>query len=146
MTNKAARGRPRKSSFYHTRQKIGLLNLERTAQVLGVTIDDVLQFDRDGSPIAERVLLLWDNKRINVDGWSGWTISQGCLVYKRQRWRPETLLQAKRDIERIYTLEQEIRKLKSWTGIIRTIGQLIARKKHEIVHSHINRRVNIGNW
>lgn len=146
MTAKATRGRPRKSSFYHTRQRVGLLNLERTAQVLGVTVDDVLQFDRDGSPLAERVLLFWDNKHINTDGWNGWTISQGCLIYKRLRFRPENILQAREAVNELEKTQTELRKLKTWPGIIRSIYQLIRTKKREIIHSRINRRVTIDNW
>jgi len=68
------------------------------------------------------------------------------LIYKRQRWRPEMLLKAKDDIERINALEREIRKLKSWSGIIKTVHQLIGSKKSEIIYGRINRRVTIDNW
>ena len=83
----------KKSSFYHTRSnKVGI-NEQRAAEVLGVTIEQVKQWDSEGAPsYVERLLLMWDCKHINVDGWSGWCFSRGVLKHGRQQWRPENIL------------------------------------------------------
>jgi hypothetical protein len=36
--------------------------------------------------MAERLLLLWDSKRIAISGWDGWLFSRGTLRYKEQQW------------------------------------------------------------
>lgn len=142
MTDLKKRGRKAKSSFYHTRwHKVGL-NIERAADVLGVTCNDILAFDVNGNPLAEKYLILWDTKRINHDGWHGWIFSQGCLVHKRQRFRPETIIEARENLEKIENLELELRKLQSWSGLIRHIVKLARRTKHETVYSRIRRGVN----
>lgn len=142
MTEPKKRGRKAKSSFYHTRwHKVGL-NIERAAEVLGVTCDDILAFDEHGNPLAEKYLILWDTKRINHDGWDGWIFSQGCLVHKRQRFRPETIIEARENLEKIANLELELRNLHSWSGIIRHIKKLVRRTRRETVFSRIKRRVN----
>ena len=130
MTETAKRrGRKPKSSFYHARwHKVGL-NVDRAAEILGVTCNDILSFDEHGNPLAERYLLLWDTKHINYEGWNGWIFSQGCLVHKRQRWRPDTLLEAKENITRIEQLELELRKLESWPGLIQLVKRLVKRKR-----------------
>jgi len=136
------RGRKAKSSFYHTRwHKVGL-NVERTAEILGVTCDDILSFDEHGNPLAEKYLILWDAKHINHDGWHGWTFSQGCLVHKRLRFRPEQILKTRENLETIEKLELQLRKLERWSGIIHLVASLLRRKRHEKVFSRIRRRVN----
>jgi hypothetical protein len=78
----------KRSNFYHIRRKVGL-NVERAAEVLGCTTDEVEQFDAKGAPVmAERLLLLWDRKNVGVEGWDGWLFSRGVLVHKKHRWRP----------------------------------------------------------
>lgn len=72
----------KKSKFYHVRRKVGL-NVERAAEVLGCTTDEVEQFDAKGAPVmVERLLLLWDRKNVGVEGWEGWLFSRGVLVNK----------------------------------------------------------------
>lgn len=84
------RGRPAKSSFYHTRwHKVGL-NQERTAQILGVSIEKIKEWDKTGNDLAERYLLLWDRKHLSGE-WRGFVFSRGTLRYKGKQWTPETL-------------------------------------------------------
>lgn len=114
----------RKTSFYHTRNKL-IPNTEAAAKLLGVDTDEILRMDKEGAPImAERLLLIWDNKHINADGWQGWYFSRGALIHKKMRWRPENLLAARREAERIGQLEAEIHKLYSWKGLIKIAGYL----------------------
>jgi len=86
----------KKSSFYHTRRKVGL-NEERSAELLGVTIDEVLKFDVEGAPaMAERLLLLWDRKHINLEGWKGWVFSRGVLRHGREQFTAQTIIHDRR--------------------------------------------------
>ncbi len=102
------RGRPRKTSFYHTRwHRVGL-NQQRAAEVLGVSIEDVKRYDEDGCELAERFLLLWDRKHINADGWEGWQFSRGRLMYRGQQWRPENLIYDRHFRESLETESAEI--------------------------------------
>lgn len=141
MTPEKKRGRKPKASFYHTRwHKVGL-NAERAAEIIGVTVDDVLRYDIEGNELAERFLLLWDSKHINHDGWNGWIFSQGCLVHKRQRFRPELILESRANLDKIQNLELELRKLESWSGIIKLIRRIIGKRTHENAYSRISRNV-----
>lgn len=91
------RGRKAKSSFYYTRwYKVGL-NPDQAAEVLGVDVATVAQWDRDGNNLAERYLLLWDRKHLYGE-WSGFTFSRGRLMYKRRLWTPDSLKRS-REIE-----------------------------------------------
>jgi len=108
--------RPRKSSFYHTRRRVGL-NLERTSEVLGVNVADVERFDLNGDPLAEKVLLLWDQKHVNVPGWDGFLFSRGVLRWKNHRWTAKTILLWRDQADEISRLEQELQRLKSWRGL-----------------------------
>lgn len=84
------RGRPAKSSFYHTRwHKVGL-NQSRAAEVLGVSAEEIAEFDRIGNAIAERYLLLWDKKHLSGE-WSGFIFCRGTLRYKGRQWTPASL-------------------------------------------------------
>ncbi|MDD2759939.1 MAG: hypothetical protein PHH11_06555 [Methylomonas sp.] len=88
----AKRGRPAKTSFYHTRwHKVGL-NEQRATEVLGVDVDIIKQWDKEGAPaLAERFLLLWDSKNVGIEGWNGFLFSRGVLRYKNRRWTPAML-------------------------------------------------------
>lgn len=114
----AKRGRPNKSSFYHTRwNKVGL-NEQRAAELLGVDIDTVKQWDKDGAPVmAERLLLLWDSKRIQIEGWEGFLFSRGILRWKNRRWTAASLMAMEDQREHIHELECEIRRLRTWRGL-----------------------------
>ncbi|WP_347986050.1 hypothetical protein [Methylomonas sp. AM2-LC] len=93
MTNQNKRGRKRNTEFYNTRYKIVGLNEKRTAEVLNVEIDQVLEWDLNDAPShVIRYLLLWDKKQIGVPGWQGWMFSKGVLLYKGNRFRPESIL------------------------------------------------------
>jgi len=122
------RGRKPKSKFYHVRWNVVGVNEEQAAKILGVTIDDVKRFDTDGAPpMAERLLLLWDRKHIGVDGWNGWLFSRGALVYKKQRWRPDMILDCRRCNDRLYEIECEISRLYTWPGLLKAFGRKIQR-------------------
>ncbi|WP_031438748.1 hypothetical protein [Methylobacter tundripaludum] len=115
---------PRKSSFWHTRKNI-IPNNKQAAELLGVDVADIERMDKEGAPKAmERLILLWDSKRINSPGWDGWCFSRGSLMHKRMIWKPENLLNARRDAERIGRLEAEIHNLYSWKGLIKIAGYL----------------------
>lgn len=103
----------KKSSFYHTRWNRVGLNIQRAAEILGVTIEDVQRFDIEGAPMAERFLLLWDSKNVGIDGWSGFIFSRGVLRWKNRRWTPAMLKAIHDQQETIERLEIEIRQLKA---------------------------------
>lgn len=119
----------KKPSFYHTRKKI-VPNEQQAAELLGVDVADILRMDKEGAPImAERLLCLWDRKYISEPGWDGWVFSRGALIHKNKRWRPENLLQQRKDIEKIEQLESELHKLYSVSGLIKISMSLIKRRK-----------------
>lgn len=118
----------KKPSFYHTRNKI-VPNKQQAAEILGVDIAEIERMDKEGAPVmAERLLLLWDRKYINAPGWDGWVFSRGALIHKNKRWRPENLLQTRKDVERIEQLESEIYKLHSPAGLIKIIKKILLTK------------------
>jgi len=119
---KKAPGRKKKSNFYQVRwHRVGI-NETVAAEVIGVTVEQILMWDNEGAPIyVERLLLLWDRKNVGIPGWDGWLFSRGCLIYKRQRWRPELLLSQRDKDELIYSLQNEIHRLKSWKGVLKTV-------------------------
>lgn len=84
-------GARKKTSFYHTRFNHVGLNEERAAEVLGVTVEQVQQWDKVGNDLAERYLLLWDKKHVNQPGWEGFIFTQGKLKHKNRYWGPENL-------------------------------------------------------
>ncbi len=89
MTQKR-RGRRPRSRFYYTRQyKVGI-NQTRAADVLGVDVEQIEQWDWDGNDLAERYLLLWDRKHLCGE-WAGFVFSRGRLVYKRRIWTADAL-------------------------------------------------------
>jgi hypothetical protein len=119
----------RKTSFYHTRNKI-IPNDKAAAELLGVNITEIARMDKEGGPImAERLILLWDKKHINAMGWDGWHFSRGALVHKKSRWRPENLFNARREAEKIGQLEAEIHRLYTWKGLIKIAGHLFKASK-----------------
>jgi hypothetical protein len=120
----------KKSGFYHTRRNKVKINKECAANVLGVSIEQVIEWDNQGAPeYAERVLLLWDRKHVGVDGWDGWLFSRGTLRYKGQQWRPDNILQARYEIDRANRLEAQLKQLYSWQGLLKiTINCLKPRK------------------
>ncbi len=118
----------RKTSFYHTRNKL-IPNKTKAAELLGVDVKEIERMDKEGAPvIMERFILLWDCKRINSPGWDGWCFSRGSLMHKRMIWKPENLLNARREAERIGQLEAEIHKLYSLYGLIKITKKLIYKK------------------
>lgn len=82
----------KKSSFYKARWRVVGLNEQRAADVLGVTVDQVKQWDIEGNSLAERYLLLWDSKHISEKGWEGFIFTQGKLKYKERYWSPALLI------------------------------------------------------
>lgn len=88
----AKKGGRKKSGFYHARWNRCGINEAKAAEVLGVSVDQVKEWDKTGNDLAERYLLLWDQKHFNQPGWEGFTFSRGLLKYKgRQQWTPESL-------------------------------------------------------
>lgn len=115
----------RKTSFYHTRNKIAP-NKEQAAELLGVTVTEIDRMDTNGAPImAERLLLLWDSKRIAIPGWDGWLFSRGTLRYKGQQWRPDNILAARFEVERNHRLESQLKQLHSWKGLLKIASHLL---------------------
>lgn len=119
MVKNKRKGRPKKSSFYHTRwNKVGL-NVERAAEVLEVSTEQVMEWDVEGAPaMAEKLLLLWDRKHIGYAGWEGFSFSQGALIYKKHRWRPENLLEHERILKQLQELEGKIWRLYRLEGLL----------------------------
>lgn len=94
--------RRKKSGFYHARQKVGL-NEDRAAEVLQVSREQVVEWDKAGNDLAERFLYLWDSKRISEPGWEGFCFTRGKLKYKNRWWTPQTLLKAHDDFVRSFS-------------------------------------------
>jgi hypothetical protein len=115
------KGRPKKSSFYHTRwNKVGL-NVERAAELLEVSTEQVMEWDIEGAPaMAEKLLLLWDRKHVGYAGWEGFSFSQEVLIYKKKRWRPENLLEHERTLRQLYDIEGKIWRFYRWNGFLGT--------------------------
>jgi hypothetical protein len=113
------KGRKPKSRFYHIRlNKVGL-NEERAAEVLGVTVDEVRRFDKEGAPVmAERLLLLWDRKHVGHDGWDGWLFSRGVLLHKGKRWTPRMILCCRECDDELRKLQNERERLKTGRGLL----------------------------
>ncbi|AEG00731.1 hypothetical protein [Methylomonas methanica] len=107
----------RKSSFYKARWNRCGLNETRAAEIIGCTVEDVQRFDDEGAPIAERLLLLWDSKHVNHDGWDGFLFSRGILRYKNRRWTPCMLKAIHNEREELDALRREISRLKTWRGL-----------------------------
>lgn len=107
----------KKTSFYHARwNKVGInevgINEIVASEVLGVTVEQVKEWDEKGAPEpVERLLLLWDRKSVGVPGWDGWLFSRGTLRYKGQQWRPDNILNARFDVDRAIRLEGQIKQL-----------------------------------
>lgn len=119
----------KKSSFYHVRYNRVGINERLAAEILGVSVEDVQRYDKDGSPImAERLLMLWDKKRVGVDGWDGFMFSRGVLIYKKQRWTPRLLMMWHEQNAEIVRLQGEINHLKSWRGLKKTLSEKIKLK------------------
>ncbi|MFI3156791.1 MAG: hypothetical protein QX199_11605 [Methylococcaceae bacterium] len=108
----------KKSVFYHTRwNKVGI-NEERAAEILGVTVKQVQEWDENEGPdLAIRLLIIWDRKHIGIPGWDGWSFSRGTLRYKNQQWRPDNIIYGRIAIDRADKAESELRKLKGIKGI-----------------------------
>ena len=87
--------RPKRSSFYHTRSKL-FLSPEIAGEILGYTLDQILEADWFGDRLAEKYLLLHDRKEIGIDGWRGWCFSRGVLRHGREQWRPEGIIKDRR--------------------------------------------------
>ncbi len=106
MTQAPRRGRKPKSNFYHIRWNKVKINERVAAEILGVTVEDVLRFDDEGAPpMAEKLLLLWDRKHIGYEGWSRWLFSRDRLLYKGQIFTPEGILRDRQDALKLFRLE-----------------------------------------
>jgi hypothetical protein len=107
----------KRSNFYHIRRKVGL-NEERAAEVLGISMAKVQEYDNKGAPaMAERLLLLWDRKYVGIEGWDGWLFSRGVLVHRGRRWRPEMILEHRKQAEEVFRLRDELSELRTWRGL-----------------------------
>lgn len=115
---KPGRGRKKKSNFYHIRWNKVRINETVAAEVIGVTVAQILEWDIEGAPIyVERLLLLWDRKNIGAPGWDGWLFSRGALLYRGKRFTAELLLEKRDYVNRVYELESELYRLKTWRGL-----------------------------
>lgn len=116
----------KKSSFYHTRIRAELLNVDKTAELLGVKAEQVLEWDYKGAPVmAERLLSLYNRKYIDLPEWEGFCFSRGKLRYKdRQIFTGRSILLERERANELWDAQQalirkdkEIEKLKSWRGL-----------------------------
>ncbi|WP_374089246.1 hypothetical protein [Methylomicrobium lacus] len=84
----------KKSSFYQTRFHIAGLNEDRAAELIGVPVEEIRQWDKEGAPaMAEKLLLLWDRKHVGHEDWDDWLFSRGVLRFKNRRWTPKRILE-----------------------------------------------------
>jgi hypothetical protein len=127
-------GRKPKSSFYHTRNAVGL-NEERAAEVIGVTTEEIRRFDTDGAPMmAERLLLLWDNKHVGHVGWDGFIFSRGVLRYRNRRWTPKTILLFREQDDELNRLKNDLERFRTWNGLFtifvdKVVNELTAKQR-----------------
>ncbi len=73
----------------------------------------------------------------NSPGWDGMdgALIAASLMHKRMIWKPENLLNARREAERIGQLEAEIHKLYSLAGLIKITKKLFLKKAKTIIDS-----------
>ncbi len=100
--------RQAKSEFWKLRHKAGLGDKEKAAELCGVTVRTIENWDRKGATAtATRLLHLWDRKECAGAGpeWAGFMFSRGKLVHARLKlhFTPERLKhwpEAMRQLER----------------------------------------------
>lgn len=98
------------------------------AELLGVSVEDILLWDDKGSPpIAEAYLLLWDKKHVNYEGWNGFYFSRGKLRYKKLMWSAELLLRNYDYSQENLILQRRLAKLESWRGVFGLFGVVFVR-------------------
>jgi len=121
----------KKSEFYHLRKnKLGLTET-KAAEVLGVGVDKVLSWDDKGAPVmAMRLLCLWDEKHVRIDGWEGFVFSRGRLLRKGKIWTPRTLLAYHDYADEVCRLRNEVAAMYSWRGIKAAVLKKIFKKNH----------------
>jgi hypothetical protein len=107
----------KKTEFYRVRWNRCGLNVDRASQVLNVTPEQVQDWDEHGNELATRFLMLWDSKRVGVEGWDGFLFSRGVLRFKSRRWTPKSLLLWFDQSEELEALRGEILRLKTWRGL-----------------------------
>lgn len=89
---KQTHSRHKKSSFYHARKRLAITDRE-AAELLDVTVEQLLAWDYSGAPAyAERLLLCCSKKFVGLRGWDEWYFSGNLLIFKGQRFGPETIL------------------------------------------------------
>ncbi len=133
-------GRKPKSRFYHLRKNKLMISVEIASKILEVSEDDVKRYDDEGAPaMAEKLLMYWDRKYINCEGWNGFLFSRDVLIYKRKRWRPENLIADRDNQNEAEILRQELKALHSWRGIITILNALVRR----FPTPHVSRRFNM---
>lgn len=116
------RGRRPKSGFYHARWSKLMINQKKAAEILGVSVETIEEWDEHGNELAERYLLLWDQKRVRVEGWDGWIFTRGLLSYKNKKhFNAEFLLEADKAIAEKRALEFEIERIYTPLGIIKAV-------------------------
>ena len=117
----------KRSSFYHTRWNRLLLNEQRAAEVLGVSVEDVQRFDDEGNPLAERVLILWDRKHVGLPGWEKFYFSRGLLMCGRRRWDAETIQRLRDQEDELERLRFELERLRRLPRPLRVLKALASR-------------------
>lgn len=128
----------KRSSFYHVRwNKVGL-NEHRAADLLGVTVEQIQEWDNYGNDLAERYLLLWDSKRINQPGWEGFIFTRGVLCKGKLRWSAQSLLTFRDQSEQIFLLQTQISTLKA--EVSRLAAYAPASAGHILLASDYRRR------
>jgi hypothetical protein len=119
----------KRTSFYRTRQNSVCISIETAAEILGCSVDQVKDYDENGAPVmAERLLMLWDKKHIQIEGWQGWLFSRGILRYKNRRYTAKTLLAMSESTENEFFAQCELRRLYSAKGIVKIIRFILLNK------------------
>ncbi|MDD5033197.1 MAG: hypothetical protein PHE55_00435 [Methylococcaceae bacterium] len=101
-----------RSDFYRLRLKTGLGNLDKAAELCGVTTRTIQNWDKKGAPAtAMRLLQLYDRKYCSGIGpqWEGFCFSRGVLIHARLKLRftPEGLKRWPQIISDLKKLEQQ---------------------------------------
>lgn len=108
----------KKSEFYHLRwNKIGI-NAKKTAEVLGVAIEQVSVWDDEDAPTSiKRCLMYWDKKHVGYNGWNEFYFSRGKLRYKKLMWSADALLRNHDYLQDTLKLKRQIAELETWHGL-----------------------------
>lgn len=99
--------KPRPSDFQRLRLRVSL-SVEACAELCGVTVRTIQNWDAKGAPlIAMRLLHIYDRQDLGGHGseWRGWRFSRGKLICGRLSFHPRNLRQVPHYVDLVGRLE-----------------------------------------